>query len=125
MAAVVVATGIALVVHNRVVVASESRQLYRVTQTIRWGANPNWVTITPGGGRALVTNGGSTIHTGDTVSVIDLHTDRVTHTIRVGANPNWVTITPGGGRALVTNMGGNTVSVITIGEPAWWRQWLF
>src|SRR5229473_2967650 len=76
-----------------------------VVATVRVGALPFGVAITPDGTRAYVTNA-----TDNTLSVIDTASNTVVATVGVGAGPTAVAITPDGTRVYVTT--GDAVSVI-------------
>ncbi|GAB3742729.1 hypothetical protein GCM10027598_74980 [Amycolatopsis oliviviridis] len=64
--------------------------------TVRVGARPFAIALTPDGGTAYVTNLDD-----DTVSVIDTGKDTVVGEIPVGARPVGIAVAPGGERAYV------------------------
>ncbi len=77
------------------------------TATIKVGAGPSEVAITPNGQLAYVTN-----ETEGSVSVINTATNSVSATIPVGSRPRGIAISPNGQSAWVANSGDDTVSVI-------------
>jgi YVTN family beta-propeller protein len=78
-----------------------------VVATVRVGARPIHVAVTPNGDSAYVTNAGA-----NTVSVINTATNTLVATVQVGSNPGHAAVTPDGSLVYVTNAGANTVSVI-------------
>jgi YVTN family beta-propeller protein len=80
-----------------------------VTATIRVGAGPAGVAVTPDGSKVYVANEDGT------VSVIDTASNAVTDTITlpVGSEPFGVAVTPDGSKVYVANFNSKSVSVIT------------
>ena len=78
-----------------------------VVDTITVGQGPNFVTASPNGRFAYVSNSRS-----DTVSVVDTATNTVVSTITVGNGPGSIAFTPHGNLAYVPNGDSDSVSVI-------------
>ena len=83
-------------------------------KTIKVGANPSSLALTPDGTRLFVTNADA-----GTVTKINTDTNGVTiAAIRVGNAPSSIAITSDGKYAYVTNTASDTVSVITLSTSA-------
>gem|GEM_PF-1473622 len=85
----------------------------KVVGHIKVGDTPNYITLTPDGGLAFVSNALS-----GTVSVIDLHGRSVLKNIKVGTEPGSSAISPDGRFVFVTNYGkgsnDSSISVIDV-----------
>ena len=79
-----------------------------VVATVRVGAGPRGVAITPDGAFAYVTNRGFT-----DVSVFATASNTVVATVPVGVGPSGVAIMPDGAFAYVTNIDADSVSVLS------------
>ena len=77
-----------------------------VVATVAAGGGPAFVTVSPDGARAYVTNQG-----GGRVSVIDMR-QPVVATVAVGSSPTGIDVTPTGTRVYVENALSDSVSVV-------------
>jgi YVTN family beta-propeller protein len=76
-------------------------------RTVPVGLTPIVAAINSSAGQVLVAN-----FTGDSVSVLDIHSGRVLRTIAVGLYPSALAVDPHTGEAFVANAGSNSVSIV-------------
>src|SRR5262249_38966015 len=82
----------------------------KLLQTVKVGAVPHGVKVTPDGKTLLVTNTAD-----NTVSLLSLEPEaKVEATVRTGANPFEVTISPDSSTAYVSNFLGDSISVVDL-----------
>jgi YVTN family beta-propeller protein len=75
---------------------------------------PRFLTVTPDGGKVLVSSFGNHLLDGNTVSIIDTVNDSVREILTVGAKPIAIAVMPDNSKAFVLNSADNSVSVIDL-----------
>jgi YVTN family beta-propeller protein len=83
---------------------------FRVVQEIKVGASPNFVSVSPSGYRAYVTNYGRSIE--GQLHIINLRTRTITATMKMGASPFGMAISPVTELVYVVMGGSNEVWVV-------------